>query len=135
MKDGVQQIIEEFEATVAAHDDLTDKMRAAIETHIVHYAHRRFLAYTSSVEIRSLTSDYRKEILGLRDQYESMWLDLLDQGIVAGVFPECDRRVAVYNILSIGAGVARWFQPSGRLSPEQVGSETADLIMNGLLTR
>lgn len=135
MRDELVGLNARVEAAVAAHEGPYEQMRAAIEAHIVYHAERKFAAWIAHVEIRSLTGKYRRQLIKLRDGYETRWLELLGSGIEAGVFAECDRKVTTYLLVGLGHGVANWFQPAGRLTPEQIAAEMADRVLGGLRVR
>ena len=135
MKDGMAEITAAFDKALASTNDPIARMEAAIEAHLMHHATRRFLAWTGQVELRSITGDYREEILRLRDDYEARWLELIRAGQRSGVFAASDAKVAAYVILGMGHSVASWYRPDGRLSAEKVAERIAGQLLNGLLAR
>lgn len=135
MRDGIEQITEGLHRALASADDPAGKLRAAFRAHVLHHAHRRFLAWTSHVELRSLTGAYLEDISRRRHAYEELWLQLLREGMAAGVFAAGDPQLALYGLLAVGQSVSRWYRPGGRLSAEEIADELADRALGGVLVR
>jgi AcrR family transcriptional regulator len=135
MKDGMVEISAGLDRAVAGLSDPRERLRAAIVSHVLHHAHRQHLAWTSHVEVRSLTGAYLEEILAMRRGYERRWMDILREGARAGLFVDAEPRLAIFGILAMGQSVSRWYQPSGRYSPEEIAGSMADLALAGILAR
>ncbi|GAB3457881.1 TetR/AcrR family transcriptional regulator [Actinophytocola sediminis] len=135
MKDGMTEIRSGLNQAMAGSDDPVERLRAAIESHVVHHARRRYLAWTSHVEVRSLKGARLREILRLRNEYEACWMELLEDGRGAGAFAFGDPKLTMYGILAIGQSVSRWYSPTGRRSAEDIGAEMANQVLAGVLTR
>lgn len=135
MRDGMIEIAASLDAATAGLSDPRDWLRAAVRSHVLHHAHRQFLAWVGHVEVRSLTGDYLEEILARRRAYEERWTAILEDGIRAGVFDHADPRLTMYGILAIGQSVSRWYKPDGQYDAEKVADTLADLALGGVLTR
>lgn len=135
MRDGIEQITEGLHRALRSADDPAGRLRAAFRAHVLHHAHRRFLAWTSHVELRSLTGAYLDDISQRRRAYEELWLELLREGISAGAFAEADPQLVLYSLLAVGQSVSRWYRPDGRLSAEEIADELADRALGGVLVR
>ena len=59
----------------------------------------------------------------------------LEQGIEAGVFEMADVRISVFGMLGAINWLYAWFQPDGRLPPEEVRDNLVALVLNGILAR
>lgn len=135
MKDGMTEIRAGLDLAMASSDDPVQRLRAAIESHVVHHARRQHLAWTSHVEVRSLKGARLREILRLRSDYESCWLEMLENGRGAGVFDFGDPKLTMYGILAIGQSVSRWYSPRGRRSAEDIATEMANQVLTGVVRR
>lgn len=71
MKDGIDEVSAAFDAAVARSDDPLEALHNAIEAMITHHATRNFLAWTSHIEVRSLSGDCRADIVRLQHEYEA----------------------------------------------------------------
>jgi TetR/AcrR family transcriptional regulator, cholesterol catabolism regulator len=135
MKDGMLEISAGLDQAVAGRTDAADRLRAAIESHVLHHTHRQHLAWISHVEVRALTGAYLEEILALRRGYEQRWMAILQDGAKAGLFVDADPRLIMVGILAMGQSVARWYRPDRPYAPEYVARSMADLALLGVLRR
>jgi AcrR family transcriptional regulator len=134
MKDGMSEIAAGLDAALASSDDPAEQLRAAVQSHVLHHAHRRHRAWVGHVEVRALTGDYLTEIKQLRHEYESRWIELLKRGMEEGRFKRADPQLTAYSLMAIGQTVSRWYEPRGRLSAEEIAAELADIAITGVLT-
>jgi TetR/AcrR family transcriptional regulator, cholesterol catabolism regulator len=134
MRDGMTEIEASFEQAVNGLSDPRARLRAAMRSHVLHHAHRQFLAWVGHVEVRALTGGYLEDILGRRRDYERRWITIVEDGVGAGLFRPADPRLTVYGMLSLGQGVSRWYQPDGQFDAEKIADAMADLVLDGVLT-
>lgn len=136
LEDGMHEITTGLDAALESKSDPVERLRAALQAHVLHHAKRRQLAWTSRIEIRALTGAYKERIMLLRDQYQARWVELISEGQKAGVFIDYDPKIAVFMMLGIGESVAGWFQPHGRVSAEELATSVATQVLDGqLVTR
>ena len=135
MYEGMVEITAGLDEALKGSDDPADQLRAALEAHILHHAHRRYRAWTSHIELRSLTGDYLKEIQAMRRAYEQRWIEVLERGMATGLFRKCDPKLTMYGLLAPGQTVSRWYQPGGRMSAEEIARTLTETALSGLLSR
>lgn len=133
LEDGMREITAGLDAALDGKTDPVDRLHSAIKAHVLHHANRRQLAWTSRIEIRSLTGAYKDRIMALRDQYQARWVELVTEGQKAGVLADHDPKIAVFMMLGIGESIAGWFRPDGRMSAEELASSIATQVLNGQL--
>jgi AcrR family transcriptional regulator len=109
-----------------------EKIKAVIYCHIIFHVQRQKEAIIADSELRGLTARNYKEIITMRDAYESAVQAVLDEGVAEGIFAESDTKIISYAILSMCTAVSSWFKKSGRLSKETVAGIYADFILKGL---
>jgi AcrR family transcriptional regulator len=85
------------------------------------------------LEIEALGEERRRPILARRDEYEKSFRQLLEDGIADEVFREHDSKVAALAILGAVNWTVKWFRPGGRKSARDIGCETAEMLVRGLL--
>jgi AcrR family transcriptional regulator len=119
-------------AVAAAGESASDRLSAAIAVHIEFCARRDYGAIVSTGELRGLTGELRSRHVATRDRYEQRFRDLIKQGISAGEFARADVNLIVAGIIGIGFSVARWYNPSGRLSLARVTGEYTRFVLKGL---
>jgi len=69
----------------------------------------------------------------LRDEFESIFAAIIDEGQDQGIFIPLNPRVLRNTILSACARTYIWYRPTGKLSPEEVAAIMADYLLRGLL--
>ena len=103
------------------------RLREVMAEHVRYHATHPRDVSIGNREIPNLEEPARELVLRLRDDYESKWRELIQDGLDSGDFSIPSVRVAVYAILEMGIGVAQWYRPDGSLSLEQIASLYADM--------
>jgi hypothetical protein len=67
----------------------------------------------------------KREILDL-------WSQVISQGIAAGELRPVDPRMAAFALLGISNWTAWWYQPSGKLTPEEVANALVEVGLFGM---
>jgi len=80
-------------------------------------------------EWRALGDVRREAILARRDAYEHRFRDLIRVGMAGGQFEMTDVALASAAILGALNGLAAWYDPTGRLGPDRIADQMADLIL------
>jgi TetR/AcrR family transcriptional regulator, cholesterol catabolism regulator len=84
-------------------------------------------------EWRYLSDGPRATIKAKRDAYEAIARGIISDGIAKGEFrSNLDVPLSARLVLSAGNWIYAWYRPGGELSPAEVGSGFADLIVQGL---
>jgi AcrR family transcriptional regulator len=135
MKDGTTEIAVGLETAIAGLTDPRERLQEAVRFHVLHHGHRQFRAWVGHVEVRSLTGKYLDDIVGQRREYERRWIEIIEDGIRAGVFVDADPRLTMYGILAIGQSVSRWYKPGGGYKAEEIADAMAAMVLNGVLVR
>lgn len=135
MLDGITEITASLDAAIEGLTDPHDRLQAAARSHVLHHAQRQFRAWVGHVEVRSLTGEYLAEILVKRREYQQRWINILTDGISAGIIPDADPQLTMYGILAIGQSVSRWYNPDGRYSANEIADTMAAMVLSGVLAR
>ena len=123
---------ENLESQIKGVQGAEEKMRAAIQSHVIFHMERQKEVIISDSELRGLTVDNYKNIMKMRDDYERKFQSLIKDGIEKGIFADMDFKVASYEIITMCTAVSIWFNQSGRLSKEEVAKIYVDFIIHGL---
>jgi hypothetical protein len=110
----------EVEQAVDQHTHPIDRLQSAVRTHVRFHATRTKEVFVGNSELRSLSSRNRAKIIRLRDEYEALFRDIVQQGCEAGAFHVDDVKVATFAVLAMCTGPSAWFSPRGRLSVNQL---------------
>jgi TetR/AcrR family transcriptional regulator, cholesterol catabolism regulator len=76
-------------------------------------------------EEKSLSAAGLDDINSLRKRFDRVLSDLLEEGVVSGEFHITDVRVAALAIGGMVSWAYTWYQPGGRLSIDDVGTQMA----------
>jgi TetR/AcrR family transcriptional regulator, cholesterol catabolism regulator len=82
-------------------------------------------------EWRSLTPANRRRILALKDRYDALWQDLIDELQQAGHMPG-DAQLMRLLILGAVNWTGAWYMPGGRLSLDDVAEGAATLFLRSV---
>src|SRR5258708_914169 len=134
METYMRQLNTNLEHIVLQQGSVQQRLHAAIANHIRLHTTYKSEFFIIDTEIRALEGENRNHILSLRDQYEALIQDLLQEGMDQGVFRPSDVKVSSYAIIAMCTEVAAWFRPGGRLTVQQVIDIYSQMITQGLLT-
>lgn len=111
-----------------AHDAPT-RLAALVRMHVTFHAEDPLRSRVSDDELRALAPKPREHVMELRDAYEALWADVLDDGRRNGRFTVSEAKIARLALLEMCNGVIRWYSPAGPMSSAQVADIMADLAL------
>lgn len=86
------------------------------------------------LEVEALGKKWRRPIQARRDEYERSFRMLIEEGVEAGIFRRLDAKVGTLAILGAANWTVKWFRPGGGKSAREIGRETAEILVRGLLS-
>jgi AcrR family transcriptional regulator len=122
------------EATADASDPV-DVVRRAVHAFARWHAEFHTTARVVQYELAALSPEQHAEVHELRRDIQRAVRGMIEDGVRAGVFTVPDVVGASIAVLSLCVDVARWYQPDGNRTPEQVGDLHADLVLRMLGAR
>ena len=126
LNNGLEHILREY-------TDPLQRLHEAIAHHIRLHTTYKSEFFIVDTELRSLEGENRPYILSLRDKYEALLQELLQDGMERGIFRPTDVKIASYALIAMCTEVAAWFRPNGRLSVQQEIVMYREFITQGLL--
>lgn len=133
---GADRFITRLEETVASDDGPERKLRRAISAHIETVAEHMDASTVFLSEWRYLTGEAFTTIMAKRDLYESLWVEIIEEGIEWGVFPEgLDPAMATRMVLGAINWLYQWYDPQGEVAPDRVALQFDEMIQSGLRSR
>jgi AcrR family transcriptional regulator len=120
MRDALSALLESARAAVEASDDPAVQLARLVDVHVGFSAVNPLTSQVVDQEIRALAPASRAELVGMRDEYESMFARVLERGTRTGVFALTDVRLARLALLEMCNGVAYWYRPDGRVGVEEL---------------
>lgn len=105
-------------------NDPGEKLCALSYLHVKLHASNQLSMIVTDHEYKSLYGEHKEKIKSLRKQYETLWLDTVQQGIDESKFGLVENvKLNTFALLSMNTGVVHWFKPNGKLSISEI-SET-----------
>jgi TetR/AcrR family transcriptional regulator, cholesterol catabolism regulator len=127
--DGLRAIIDDPEL------DHGQRLQAAIRNHLERFD-RYCLEMTVSLRdgyFDDSDHDVHAVMNGFWKAYEQMWTELVQAGQLAGAFRAAgDPKMIAFAILGMCNWLARWYDPKGSTSIEDLIGDYCDVIANGL---
>jgi AcrR family transcriptional regulator len=109
-----------------------EKLRQMVQVYLRLLAENSDLSSVLLFEHRSLEPAQHKRHIPNRDRFETLWREVLDDGIRAGLFSSSDTALAVRALMGIMNWTLTWYRPDGTLSIEQIADQYTGLLLNGL---
>ena len=119
-----------FEETRRA--DAVERVAALVEAHVEVVIADPERSSVFVTEWRHLSEPRRATISGRRDAYETRFRDAIAEGTTVGVFRATDPAIAATFILTALNGIATWYRPDGRLSPDRIADHYVELALRSL---
>lgn len=135
MHGAMEELLLEVEAATRDRPDPVERMRAAVECHIVFDAMRVREVFIGNSEIRSLTPANRAKVVDLRRRYTRLFQKAIEDGMREGVFRVDDAAIASHAILDMCTGVANWYSQRGRLSVQELARIYGRMALRTLSVR
>jgi len=134
VRDPIRQVYSELEAIVAADLPFPDKIARAMSNHMtvfhLHYPHIAVYLH----DYRHLMDKLEQNVIETPKQYQRLWDALLHQGIATGeIRSDVDVTMAGYALLGMCNWAYRWYNPSGRLSPQEIAQVFTKIALQGLI--
>lgn len=112
-----------------------EKLRALAREHVQTIAARRDEVTVVMREMHALTGKRARQLTKLRDDYQKLFAQVLQEGVEQGVFRNADH-VTVLGVLGMFNWTHVWLDvEQGPLSPEEVADRLTDIVVYGELVR
>ena len=129
----VREAIERLEAIIARGEPPDVTLRAAIHD-LVSHIFDDLDRFANVLRAGHRLSDESRDLVRtLQRRYEHLVRGIVVSGIQAGVFVERDPSLMTFTMLRAVLGVADWYAPGGRLSPDVIVDQVTDQVVRGIL--
>ena len=126
-----EEAVEDALAATASNDPI-DRLAALVEAHVEVVTGDPERASVFVTEWRHLSPERRAQVAGRRDAYERRLREIVADGIAVGAFRSIDPAIAATFVLTALNGVATWYRPDGRLTPDRIADQYVDLALRAL---
>ena len=112
--------------------DAVERLAALVEAHVEVVTADPERSSVFVTEWRHLSEPRRVAISERRDAYEARFRSTIGEGTAVGAFRATDPAIAATFILTALNGIATWFRPDGRLSPDRIADHYVELALRSL---
>jgi AcrR family transcriptional regulator len=123
-------VLADFQRAIAGIDDVSERLRRAIEAYALRHATHRRQALVVNRDTFSLEEPTRSAVLTSRQQHEHAVRQLISDGLEAGVFHVKSPSIASFAILEMSVSIARWFHEDGPLSADEVARQHSEFALS-----
>jgi AcrR family transcriptional regulator len=106
-----------------------ERLAGAVHSFVRWHAAQHTTARVVQYELDALGGAAREEIVTLRRRSDAVVQQIIQDGVRDGEFDVPDPAGTTVAVLSLCVDVARWFNASGRRTPDEVGALYADLVL------
>lgn len=110
-------------------DAPAERLAVAMNRFSRWHAEQYQLAKVVQYEHQHLTPEHRAEVLALRKDIDALVRQVLECGVAEGVFEVTDIADTALALLSMAVDVARWYSPTIKRTPAQIGETNAALAL------
>lgn len=110
-----------------------EKLKEMIRAYLRILTENTDLSAVLLFEHRSLERKQHARHVPNRDKFESLWRNVLEEGVATKLFQCDDPALTARAVLGILNWTITWYRPDGPLAIEEIGDHYANLLLNGLL--
>jgi len=128
-------LLRAYREVVATTTDIVEQFRGMVHCGYSLVAEHRVgmtilhndFSYISSIPEFDFVNEFNEEL-------GDLWLDVLRRGVAEGRFrPDLDVFLAYREVMGAMLAAVRWYNPKGRISPDQVADHQVGLYFRGML--
>lgn len=115
-----------------AETDPIERARALIRVHVVTGLTNQDMHTATLMELRSLSSERRAEVLRLRRGYEAAVRQTIEDLQAAGALRnDIPAKHLTLNLLALLNWPVLWYRPNGGMTPAQIADHIASIFLDG----
>jgi len=125
-------LIEETLTQIAAHcGNGLQKVEAFIHSYAIVMT-VNFGRCVMRIDEGDLTTDARAEVRTYKRKIDRRLRSFIQEGIEDGSIAPCDTKLAAFSIAGALNWICMWYEPDGALSPDEIASQFARTLTQGL---
>ena len=128
-------VSDQMDLVMAKNLPADEKLRLAIRSYLSTLNEQGDLVSVLLLEYRSLDPEYQARHIPLRDKFEGLWRELIQEGVDTGIFSVDDLPVTVRGVMGAMNWSITWYKLDGRLSIEEIADIFANLFLKGLIIK
>jgi len=126
-------LLEQISAISAQNVSADKKLRSMIHAYLTILADNLDLAAVLLFEHRALEHRQHARHVPNRDKFESLWRDVIADGVRTKTFRCDDPALTARALLGLLNWTTTWYHPDGDKSIQQIADDYTNLLLNGLL--
>lgn len=125
-------LIEDMQTVLDRDLTPTERIRHGMQAYLDRLTQDADLAAVLLLEHRNLGEELRSAHIEKRDQFESLWRQIIQEGINSGEFRKVDVLVTTHALLGVLNWTITWFSSEGRLTAHELSSQFSEMLLQGL---
>lgn len=127
IESGMQSAMQIAHEALEGVQDPQDKLLALTKAHLSTLLTDRNAHVVALYEWRSLSPESLRHLVGLRDEYESLWRSVIQECIQAGVLHGEESLVRHFALGALNWTV-QWYDPQGQRTPDDLALALVNLL-------
>jgi len=112
-----------------------EKLQLMIRTYLQILAENTDLSAVLLFEHRSLERKQHARHVPNRDKFETLWREVLEEGVRTKLFKCDDPALTARAILGVMNWTITWYHPNGSLEIDEIADHYSHLLLNGLVKK
>jgi AcrR family transcriptional regulator len=134
-KAGILVIEDLLDKAAVTHGSGSDKVRAYVEAYATAVVLHEFGRCVAMLDDEELSLKARKEVRNLKRRIDASLREYIEEGIADGSVAPCNAKLASFAFAGAINWIGTWYQPQGPLSAEEIASQFAGLLTEGIRSR
>jgi AcrR family transcriptional regulator len=109
-----------------------ERLARLVALHVMTHAEQKLETRVVDGEIRALSDTRRPEIVALRDRYEDLWQNAIDDGCRAGLMRTGAPRVSRLALLEMCSGISHWYSPDGPHKLDDLAAHYIEMALGAM---
>lgn len=135
MQRGTGALTEQLNAIVSAPLPASEKLRRAIECHLVALCDQLELFTVFLREQQLLDRRQKLRLRGEGKRHAELLEQILHEGVQTGEFRELHLKMTTHAILGMCNWLYQWYSPDGPMTPTEIAEIFSALVLGGLARR
>ncbi len=132
MEHTMSMLITRVQEAIAAETRPINKLRKAIQFHIAYHTADSDETFVTDAELRNLDPDNLDTIVGMRDRYEAIFRQIMEEGVACGEMRIGNVGLVSKALLQMCTGVSSWYRPEGEQSISDIADYYIELFFRGI---
>lgn len=116
-------------AVAGSGPSAVERLGSVMTSWVLFHTTRQAEALIGASELRSLDDEGRRQVVGLRDEQERVFREIVEQGVADGEFATTHALEAARAVINMGYAIASWYRPDGEASPDEMAARYRDLAL------